>query len=130
MSLSKRQSCAQFTSALLAVREWEKQNLPSSQSILAFEIFILIAHHTVSEKPLTLHQLFYSVDFSETGIRKQLAKLIDDGWCCLVGGSHDKRLKHVVAEAKMLEALDSYTLQISDVLLDTVVVHKEKLTSE
>jgi hypothetical protein len=130
MSLSNRQSCALVTSALLAVREWEKKNLPSSESILAFEIFILIAHHTVSEKPLTLHQLFYSVDFSETGVRKQLAKLIDGGWCCIVGGSQDKRLKHVVAEAKMLEVLDSYTLQICDLLVDKVTTHKEILTSD
>jgi hypothetical protein len=127
MSLSNRPSAAQVTSALLAVREWEKLNFPSSQSILAYEIFVLIVHHTVCEKPLTLHQLFYSVDYSETGIRKQLMTLIDDGWCCLVGGHQDKRLKHVVAKEKMIQVLDNYAIYLCDSLAEKVTAHKQAL---
>jgi len=127
MSFSNISSAAQVTSALIAVREWEKLNFPSSQSILAYEIFLLIAHHTVCEKPLTLHQLFYSVEYSETGIRKQLSTLIEDGWCCLVGGHQDKRLKHVVAQKKMIDVLNNYAIHLCDELVEKVTEHRETL---
>lgn len=127
MNSLHRQSVAQVTTALIAVRTWEKSNLPISQSTLAYEIFLLITHHTVCDKPLTLHQLFYSIDYSETGIRKQLAKLISDDWCSLVSGTSDKRLKHVVASEKMLQVLDHYAIELCDSLIRPVQRHKRTL---
>lgn len=127
MNSLHRQSIAQVTAALIAVRTWEKLNLPISQSTLAYEIFLLITYHTVCDRPLTLHQLFYSIDYSETGIRKQLAKLISDNWCSLVSGTSDKRLKHVVASEKMLRYLDLYAIEICDSLVSKVVLHKRVL---
>lgn len=69
----------------------------------------MIAHNTLRDQPLTLKQLFNSVDFSEAGIRKHLKRLLAEGWCSLEGSAKDKRLRHVVAQAKMLAALDRYT---------------------
>ncbi len=122
-----RQSTAQVTSALIAMKTWEKTNLPQSQSTLAFEIFILIAHFTVCEKPLTLHQLFYSLEYSETGIRKQLAKLVEEGFCLIVSGSKDKRLKYVLASDRMLAVLDHYAIQLCGAVTQTVKSHKKIL---
>jgi hypothetical protein len=127
MVASHQKSRAQVTSALIAVRTWEKMNLPLSQSTLAYEIILLIAHHTVCNKPLTLHQLFYSIDYSETGIRKQLTKLIKDDWCSLIKGTSDKRLKHVVASEKLLILLDNYAIEICELLVDKLNFQKTRL---
>lgn len=93
---------------VINVRSWEKTNLPIEQSALALDLFLLIAYNTLRNKPLTLKSLFRSIDFSEAGIRKHLRRLLKEEWCLLVGADHDKRLRHVVAQPKMLTALEDY----------------------
>jgi hypothetical protein len=94
--------------SVINVRNWEKNNLPIEQSALALDIFLLIAYNTLKNKPLTLKSLFHSIDFSEAGIRKHLRRLLREEWCLLVGADHDKRLRHVVAQPKMLAVLEEY----------------------
>jgi predicted transcriptional regulator len=98
-----------FSEILIQLMAWEKSNLPIEQSALALDLFLVIVHNTLRDRPLTLKQLFNSVDFSEAGIRKHLKRLLAEGWCSLEGSAKDKRLRHVVAQAKMLAALDRYT---------------------
>lgn len=93
---------------VIKVRTWEKENLPIEQSALALDLFLVIAYNTLCGKPLTLKRLFHSIDFSEAGIRKHLRRLLSDGWCSLEGAEHDKRLRQVVAQPKMLFALEDY----------------------
>ena len=96
------------TENAIKVRSWEKANLPIEQSALALDLFLTIAHSNLVGKPLTLKLLFHSIDFSEAGIRKHLRRLLSDGWCVLEGADHDKRLRHVIAQPKMLYALEDY----------------------
>lgn len=96
------------TESALKVRDWEKANLPIEQSALAMDLFLTIAYNSLRGKPLTLKLLFHSIDFSEAGIRKHLRRMIQEGWCALQGSEHDKRLRHVVAQPKMLSALTDY----------------------
>lgn len=96
------------TESALRVRGWEKNNLPIEQSALALDLFLVIAYNSLIGKPLTLKLLFYSLGFSEAGIRKHLRRLLKEGWCSLEGADHDKRLRRVVAAPKMIEAVESY----------------------
>jgi len=98
----------------LKVRDWEKANLPIEQSALAMDLFLVIAYNTLRGKPLTLKLLFHSIDFSEAGIRKHLRRMLREGWCALEGAEHDKRLRHVVAQPKMLDALADYIQVLQD----------------
>lgn len=93
---------------IIKVRNWEKENLPIEQSSLALDLFMVIAYNTLKGKPLTLKQLFHSIDFSEAGIRKHLKRLLTEDWCKLESTEHDRRLRHVVAQPKMLESLSNY----------------------
>jgi hypothetical protein len=103
-----------ITENAIKVRDWEKCNLPIEQSALALDLFLVIAYNTLKGKPLTLKLLFHTIDFSEAGIRKHLKRLLADGWCALEGAEHDKRLRHVVAQPKMLSALTDYTIILKD----------------
>lgn len=110
--MSKKKSHKELipiTENAISVREWEKRHLPIEQSALALDLFLLIAYNTLIGKPLTLKILFYSIDFSEAGIRKHLRRLLNEEWCLLVGNEHDRRLRHVVAQPKMLQALNAYS---------------------
>ena len=93
---------------VLKVRDWENVNLPIEQSALAMDLFLVIAYNSLSGKPLTLKLLFHSIAFSEAGIRKHLRRLLSNNWCALEGTERDKRLRHVVAQPKMLYALEDY----------------------
>ncbi|PUE33978.1 hypothetical protein [Limnohabitans sp. Jir72] len=103
-----------ITENALKVRDWERSNLPIEQSALALDLFLVIAYNTIKSKPLTLKLLFHTIDFSEAGIRKHLKRLLADGWCSLEGAEHDKRLRLVVAQPKMLNALTNYSEILKD----------------
>lgn len=96
------------TEKAIKVRAWEKAHLPIEQSALALDLFLVIAYNTLCDRPLTLKLLFCSIDFSEAGIRKHLRRMLEEGWCALEGCPHDRRLRRVVAQPKMLDALTDY----------------------
>jgi hypothetical protein len=108
-TLSSHRKLIPITENAIRVREWEKQNLPIEQSALALDLFLLISYNTLIGKPLTLKVLFHSIDFSESGVRKHLRKLLTDEWCLITGNELDRRLRHVVAQPKMLQALNAYS---------------------
>ena len=104
-----------ITQALLTVRKWEQTNLPLVKSALAYDLIVLIAHHTVLGTPLSLKHLFILLNYSEAGVRKHLRYLIRDGWISLEGISNDKRIRVVIAKPKLLLILKEYADLLSDV---------------
>ncbi len=102
------------TEKAIQVRSWEKAHLPIEQSALALDLFLVIAYNTLCGRPLTLKLLFCSINFSEAGIRKHLRRMLADGWCTLEGSQHDRRLRLVVAQPKMLDALADYVSVLRD----------------
>jgi len=92
----------------LLIRHWEKENLPNAHSSLSLVLFLVISYYTLIGKTLSLKNLFISIQFSEAGIRKQLVKLLADEWISIDGNMKDKRLKQVIAQPKMLLALEDY----------------------
>ena len=121
MKLVNSLSKSVVTSSLLEVRAWEKKNLPSPQSYLAYEIFLLVCHSTLEGQPFTLNQLFHTISYSETAIRRQLSTLIEDKWFVLIGGQNDKRLKLVVAEEKSLKLIEQYACVLANSLALRVI---------
>lgn len=98
-----------MTRIAILVREWERKNLPYANSGLALELFLVVSHNTLLGNAITLKVLFRSIEYSETGVRKQLRRLIADGWVSLRISSKDRRVKHVVAESKMLLLVEAYS---------------------
>jgi DNA-binding MarR family transcriptional regulator len=104
-----------FTKCVQNIRNWEDSFLPLSQSRIAFDLFILIAHSNETEKPLTLKELCNSLKYSERGIRYVLKQLIDGGWCEVVGHSKDKRFRLIVATELLRSRLRDYERLVSSV---------------
>jgi DNA-binding MarR family transcriptional regulator len=104
-----------FTKCVQNIRNWEDSFLPLSQSRIAFDLFILIAHSHETEKPLTLKELCNSLKYSERGIRYVLKQLIDGGWCEVVGHSKDKRFRLIVATELLRSRLRDYEQLVTSV---------------
>ena len=66
------------------------------------------------------------MDFSEAGVRKHLRRLISEEWCSLIGNERDRRLRHVIAHPKMLQALNAY----SKVLTNAYKKSHKRINSE
>jgi len=101
----------QFTYVLLQIRAWEDANLPLGGSLLVKDILTIVAHHTISNTPLTLKQLYVMLDFSEAGIRKQLRNLISQAWIDLRPSKDDGRLKILFASPRLLKTIQEFELE-------------------
>jgi len=104
-----------ITQELLKVREWEQANLPLVRSALAYDLIILIAHHTAAGAPLSLKHLFILLNYSEAGVRKHLRYLISNEWISFEGVSNDKRIRVVIANPKLILSLKEYADMLSNV---------------
>lgn len=101
-------SSKHFTQSVQHIRQWEDAHLPVSQSRLAFDLFMLIAHSAETESPMTLKQLFHSMRYSERGIRYVLEQFVAGGWCEITSHQEDKRSRRVMATDKLRIALREY----------------------
>lgn len=110
MSKTKELSLREFTERLIETRLWEERNLPRSQSRIAFDLMIFIAHCHYSKTPLTLKLLFNSLTHSERGIRYVLDQFVENEWCIFNVAIHDKRFRHIYPTIKFLEAFENYYL--------------------
>lgn len=107
-SLNFQTSSKHFTRSVQRIRQWEDAHLPVSQSRLAFDLFMLIAHSAETGGTMTLKQLFNSLRYSERGIRYVLKQFVEGGWCEIMGHSQDKRSRLVVATDKLRIAVREY----------------------
>lgn len=96
------------TEAILRIRKWEEAHLPVDQSALAYDLLTVVAHNTVAGTPVSLKQLFISLNYSEAGIRKQLRRMLAEEWLALEGIKKDRRVRVIVAKPKMLDVLTTY----------------------
>ena len=101
-------SSKHFSLSVQHIRQWEDAHLPVSQSRLAFDLFMLIAHSAETEAPLTLKQLFNSLRYSERGIRYVLEQFVEGGWSEITGHQQDKRSRVVLATDKLRIAVREY----------------------
>lgn len=85
-----------------------REKSTSSQSRIAFDLFVFIAKCHYSETHITLKYLFNSLSYSERGVRYVLEQFIDNGWCEVVDSASDKRFRHVVATVKLTTAFEDY----------------------
>jgi DNA-binding MarR family transcriptional regulator len=108
MSNEAGQQKYNFPRCVQHIRNWEDRHLPLSQSRIAFDLFVLIGHSHVAERPLTIKELLNSLKYSERGIRYVLDQFIDGGWCEIVGNQQDRRFRHVVATDLLRTKLREY----------------------
>lgn len=99
-----------FTEQALKVRNWEKNNMPHGASAIGVELILIVSRYTLLAEPISLKSLFMSMSYSEAGIRKHLRYLTKYGWISIVGDKKDKRIKRVVANIKLLDILENYSL--------------------
>ena len=100
-----------FTLGLLKQRAWMRANFPAARSLLAIDILVHTADNTLRKHPTSMKDLLGAIPFSEVGIRKQVTRLVKEGWLRIDHSSADKRIRILVAEEKLLAMLQKYEVQ-------------------
>ena len=109
--MNNTQKTIKFTYLILQIRGWEDTNFPLGGSLLVKDILTIVAHHSISNTPLTLKQLYVMLHFSEAGIRKQLRNLISQGWIDLRPSKDDGRLKILFATPRLIKTIHAFELE-------------------
>lgn len=77
---------------LLAIRSWERRNLPLANSLMAAEILYFVTAKAGSE-PVRVKDLHLTLGYSEARVRQILHALTDGGWIAIEKHGDDARMR-------------------------------------
>lgn len=103
--------------AILNLRESLTKNLPINNSLVAYDLILILSIHNFARGHITVKQLFNSIPHSVTAIRYHYKRFINDGWIENYADPKDKRIKYVRPTLKLIEAVNSYTQDTENLLL-------------
>lgn len=103
--------------SILSLRQSLQKYLPIENSLIAYDLILLLSIHNYSQGHITVKQLFKSLPHSATAIRYHYTRFINDGWIELYLNSKDKRVKFVRPTQKFIEIINAYTKDAESLLL-------------
>lgn len=93
---------------IFALRDWCKSNLPTEDSLVAYDIILIIAISHYTKSPLSVKHLFSSMPHSYTAIRYHYSRFITEGWLEHESNEKDRRIKLVKATDKLIDTINDY----------------------
>jgi hypothetical protein len=93
---------------IIALRGWCKLNLPTEDSLVAYDIILIVAISHYTKIPLPVKSLFSSTTHSYTALRHHYNRFIDDGWIKHELSEKDKRIKLVAPTHKLVNTINAY----------------------
>ena len=94
--------------SIFSLRSWCIDNLPIENSLIAYDLILLLSIHNYSQGQITVKQLFASVPYSYTAVRSHYLRLLEDGWIELHPDHKDKRIKYVRPTQKLVKMMNLY----------------------
>ncbi len=104
----KNQRLLTATKKIVELSKLEQSLFPIDKSKIVFDLLTITTYFFLANNPLTIKQIFLSLDYSESGIRKHLRRLIAQKWLKVVRSNNDKRSYHVIPTAKLLRSFKKY----------------------
>lgn len=90
------------------VRQWCKENLPFEESVVAYDLVMLLAIKFARDERVSVKQIFVLLPHSYTAIRQHYMRLINDGWIECIRHKEDKRIKYITPTKKFNDAIEQY----------------------
>jgi hypothetical protein len=115
----------------LALRQWEREHLPTGDSQLGYEVFMKLAELVASNgagQASLLKQLYLALPYSEKGIRLHLRRLEATGWIAIQKAGQDLRSAQIELSHDYWSKLAAYFEEFQR--LDLSSHTKKVLTSE
>ena len=102
-------------SSLTSIRKIMDGVLPIQNSLVAYDLLLLLASHHFEEKQLTVKQLYSSLPHSYTAIRRHYNRLIEKGYLTHSDDPFDARIKYVCVSDGFVEILTAFSDAINSV---------------
>jgi len=103
---------------LVALRNCSKENLPMSDSLVAYDLILFIAIQCGEQQPLSVKQLFSSLPHSYSAVREHYNRLLNDGYVVHKQDEKDKRIKYIEPTEKFIGSVVNYANN-AKAILDT-----------
>jgi DNA-binding MarR family transcriptional regulator len=95
-------------SGIFALRTWCRDNLPTENSLIAYDLILVLANNNYDKNNISIKELFASVPHSYTAVRGHYLRFVKDGWVEHYLDKSDKRIKYVRPTAKFIKMMNSY----------------------
>jgi DNA-binding MarR family transcriptional regulator len=103
--------------AIFGLRQSLEKYLPIQNSLIAYDLILLLSIHNYSEGNITVKQLFNSLPHSATAVRYHYKRFIDEGWIENYMNPNDKRIKYVRPTSKLIQVVNFYTQETESLLI-------------
>ena len=103
--------------AIFELRAWCSKHLPIENSLIAYDLLLLLSIHNYSNGHITVKQLFASLPYSYTAVRGHYQRYVNDGWIEHYPDIKDKRIKYVRPTEKFVEMINLYTGAAKKILM-------------
>lgn len=98
----------QIFARLQALRLIARETLPTHQSLLVYDLLLLVAYEQSHGRRTMMKNIFMSLPHSATGIRRHLRILLKDKWLLVSRDQEDRRVRHLGLTEKGIRALLQY----------------------
>lgn len=95
-------------------RAWCKENLPFYESVVAYDLILLLASKYLNHEEVNVKYIFSQLPHSYTAVRQHYKRLIEDGWIKSTTGGIDKRIKYIIPADKFNTIIERYAKYIYD----------------
>jgi len=103
--------------AIFRLRAWCRQHLPIENSLIAYDLLLLLSIHKYSNGHITVKHLFASLPYSYTAVRVHYQRYVNEGWIEHYADIKDKRIKYVRPTPKFVEMINLYTEAASEIFV-------------
>jgi DNA-binding MarR family transcriptional regulator len=107
----------QVFARLQALRLIARETLPAHQSLLVYDLLLLVAYEQSHGRKTMMKSIFMSLPHSTTGIRRHLRILLKDKWLLVSRDQQDRRVRHLGLTEKGIRALLQYA-EHSSLIID------------
>ncbi|MES2585579.1 MAG: hypothetical protein V4536_01525 [Pseudomonadota bacterium] len=104
--------------SMFALRAWCRDNLPTDNSLIAYDLILLIAIAGEKKQQLTIKQLFSSLPHSYTAVRQHYNRFIREGWLAHQSDEKDGRIKYIQPTDKFRQTVKNYSNAANHIFLN------------
>ena len=94
--------------SIFALRSWCKDNLPIENSLIAYDLILVLAINNYAKNNISIKELFASVPHSYTAVRGHYLRFVNDGWVEHYLDESDERIKYVRPTARLVKTMNEY----------------------
>jgi DNA-binding MarR family transcriptional regulator len=103
--------------SIFALRTWCKDHLPTENSLIAYDLILVLAINNYAKNNISIKELFASVPHSYTAVRGHYLRFVKDGWVEHYLDESDKRIKYIRPTAKLVKTMNDYATVAHKILI-------------